>query len=134
MLPTLLSLLAELAGLAGVALVHEVGTRSGGGGLVASRQRPGPVPLPLTQSPLPVAPDDCWPMDEPFEFELSLRVSVASANAAVVSSEKAAAKIIFFMMFNVLSYSARTIPCRLTDRKKAKALIALRCQFFAFAA
>ena len=51
----------------------------------------GPL-LPLTQPPLPVTCDDCWPIEEPFE-SVPLKVSVASAKAAVESSEKAATAI-----------------------------------------
>src|SRR5215469_9733677 len=50
-----LVLLAELAGLAGIALVHEIGTRSGAGGLVASAIRPGPGAI--APDPVAVATD-----------------------------------------------------------------------------
>jgi hypothetical protein len=44
-------------------------------------------------------------MDEPFDLELSLAVNVEPANAAVVSSDKAAAKIvIFFTMVTLLLF------------------------------
>ena len=58
-------------------------------------------------------------MDEPFDFELSLAVSVASANAAVVSSEKAAAKIIFFMMFDSFLFGTDHSMPPHTVRKQA---------------
>ena len=65
-------LLVALAGLAGVALVYGIRTRSGAGGLV------GPTgAITPTQSPLPLTWDDCWPMDEPFDFASSLVLSVA---------------------------------------------------------
>ena len=74
-------------------------TRSGAGGLVAAPSPVPPlVPLPPITSPLPLYPDDATPTAEPCEF-VSLVLSVAPANADVASSEKAAARIIFFMMF-----------------------------------
>jgi hypothetical protein len=100
-----------LTGPVAVLAVDGICARSRAGGLVAGAIRSAPVPLPPTQSPLPLTADDCWPMDEPFDFELSLFVIVASANAAVVGSESVAAKMIFFMMF-ILPWSAPTIPGR----------------------
>jgi hypothetical protein len=62
-------------------------------------------------------------MDDPFDFELSLAVSVAPANAAVVNSERAAAKIIFFMVYSFFPFGTdHSLPPHRWEASQSAAL------------